>query len=106
MQSTQVSVQAIHYPSIVYQYQDTVELQGTVLESIIGTGLAQETKTTILNLLIVRLNPKVPGGAKTASNRTSMATTIMEYTHPRKDIGMVWCGPHGGDTVIPSELLR
>ena len=106
MQSTQVFVYTIFIPSTFYQYQDTVELQETLLASIISTHSAQEIKTTIVVPIIVHMNLKVPGGTKTASNQTSMPTTILEDTHPQEDIGMVWCGPHGGDTAIPSELLK
>ena len=83
-----------------------MELQGTLLTTIMGSGLAQEIKTMILVLFIVQLNPKVPAGIEPASSQTSMLTTIMDYTQQQEAIGMVWCGPHGRDTATPLELPR
>ena len=67
MQSTQVSVWEIPHPSTFYQYQDTVELHGMLLHTIMDIGLAPGIKTmtdavaTVLNIGMV-----VPGGMEPA----------------------------------------
>ena len=52
--STQVSVQEIHHPSTFYQYQDTVELQETLLITKMNRSLLQEIKTMMQQVTIVQ----------------------------------------------------
>ena len=69
-----------------------MELQGTLLHTIMDSGLAQEIKTMMYGVAIVQMNPKVPGGIQPASSQTSMLITIMDYTQQQEDFMMVWCG--------------
>ena len=80
-QSTQVSAWVIQHPSIVYQYQDTVGLLGTVLHTIMATHLVQETKTMMQQMDIIVLSISVvPGGIEAATLQVSMASTIVCHT--------------------------
>ena len=59
-----------------------MELQGTLLESIISTDLAQGIKTMMHMLAIVLSSSKVAGGIMLATVQTSMVSTMVEHTHP------------------------
>ena len=81
MHSTQVSVQEIHHPSTFYQYQDTVELQETPLQTKMDGALLQEIKTMMDGFAIVHNATKVPGGIGGATAQTSMVSTMVDHTH-------------------------
>ena len=59
-----------------------MELQETLLESIIGTDLAQGIKIMMHMVAIVLRSLKVPGGITGATVQTSMVSTMVEHTHP------------------------
>ena len=68
MQSTQRSVQEIQHPNTFYQYQDTVELQGTRLHTIMDGDLAPGIKTMMYGVttVLLTIGVVVPGGMEAA----------------------------------------
>ena len=56
-----------------------MELQGTLLDSIMDIDLAQGIKTMIANVLSAK---KVPGGTVLATVQTSMVSTMVDHIHP------------------------
>ena len=104
MRNTQLLVWEIQNPTTIYQYQDTVEMQGTHLDIIMETSLAQGIEKMIYyGVAIVHRVSKVGGGITTATMQTSMVSTMVEHTHP---MVMVWHGSHGRDTITLSSSLR
>ena len=84
MRNTQVSVWEIQYPNTLCQYQDTVELQETLLQGcIMDKGLAQGTRTMMLSLITAAHKLiKVAGGIATATLQTSTVSTTVDHTLP------------------------
>jgi len=108
MHNTQVSVWEIQHLSILCQYQDTVELQETLLleatKCIMDNHSLQEIRTMMMPLLTTVHNYiKVPGGMPLAMIRISMVYTVVGHRPP---IMMVWSGSHGGDTATLLNSLR
>ena len=75
MRNTQVLVWEIQNPTIIYQYQDSVEMQETHLETLMDTSLAQGIETMIYGIVIVHRVSKMGGGITTATFQTSMVST-------------------------------
>ena len=70
-------------PSTFYQYQDTVELQETLLHIIMGDCFSQKIKTMMqMQVAVVHNATKVPGGMVFAMIQTSMVSTMVDHTHP------------------------
>ena len=99
-QSMQFSELEFQVPSTFYQYQDTVELQGTLLGCIMDIDLVQGITTMINADAIVHSATKVGGGIMLATDRTSMVATFGDH------VLMVWFGRHGGESTTPLSLLK
>ena len=83
MRNTQILVWEIQYPNTFCQYQDTVDLQETLLLGITDKGLAQGIRTMTLALtVVVHQILKVPGGIAGAIHRISMVSTTVGHTLP------------------------
>ena len=80
-----------------------MELQGTLLEAIMETVLAQGIKTMMYGVTIVHRPSKVPGGMEGVTPQTSTVSTMVDHTHPML---MVSTGTHGRDIVTPSNSLK
>ena len=96
MRNTQVSVWEIQHLNIFCQYQDTVELQVTLLlevtKSIMDNHSLQEIRTMMMPLLTTVHNYiKVPGGMLNARNQIPMVYTMVGHIPPML---MVWTGSH------------
>ena len=88
MLSTQVSVQEIQHLNTFYQYQDTVELQGTLLTTIMDPCLPQEIRTMTDVNVTVDSGTRVAGGTEIVTIQTSMVS--IRDTHPTTE--KVWNG--------------
>ena len=67
MQSTQVLVWEIQHPNTLYQYQDTVELHGMLLHTIMDGDLPPGIKTMMYGVTtVLSIGMVVPGGMEPA----------------------------------------
>ena len=82
MCNTQVSVWEIQYPNTPCQYQDTVEMQETLLVTTMDASSAQGTRTMIILVAAVHSKLKVAGGIIVASSQTSTVSTTVGHTPP------------------------
>lgn len=86
MCNTQVSVWEIQYPNTLSQYQDTVELQETLLVQVLittmDTSFPQGTWTMMPLVRTVHTLIKVPGGIEVATIQISTVSTTVGHTPP------------------------